>query len=320
MVLTARSAQSLAEGLDVDRRLLAELDSQASDLTIRLEAQAGLYGTELKQLRERRTAAETELERLRSLRAIELERRQLAREDTYSQKRLADRGIVARREYVRVRDDLLAREQELGRLDSRIAERSERIRGLSRELEGAPLRHSARMAELRSRLAELRVQRTDIEARAVFAVKAPVEGVVAALDAAPGATVSAGTPVVTIVPDGAELEAHLFIPSRAVGFVEPGQRVLLKYAAFPYQQFGLQLGEVKELSDAPLLPTETSIPVSLTEPAYRATVRLNEQTVFAYSRSHDLQSGMLLEADLELEARSLLRWILDPLYTLRRGA
>ena len=60
----------------------------------------------------------------------------------------------------------------------------------------------------------------------------------------------------TLLPDGASLLAELFVPSRAIGFVEPGQRVRLMVDAFPYQRFGTLGGRVETVSQAVLSPNE----------------------------------------------------------------
>jgi membrane fusion protein len=52
------------------------------------------------------------------------------------------------------------------------------------------------------------------------------------------------------------------------------------------------------------------------EPFYRINVSLARQTVTAYGEAVPLQPGMLLEADVVLERRRLVEWMLEPLFTL----
>ncbi|MEB0233304.1 HlyD family secretion protein, partial [Undibacterium sp. 10I3] len=56
--------------------------------------------------------------------------------------------------------------------------------------------------------------------------------------------------------DAAQLEVHLYAPSRTAGFVANGQQVLIRYQAYPYQKFGLQKGTVTDISDTPFAPNE----------------------------------------------------------------
>ena len=140
-----------------------------------------------------------------------------------------------------------------------------------------------------------------------------------------GAKADTGAPLLSIVPPTMQLEAHLYGPSRAVGFVRPGQRVLLRYQAYPYQRFGHYEGVIASVSRAALspgeLPPQLAGLTSLTgsagaEPIYRITVTLASQSVTAYGEQVPLQAGMTLEADVALERRRLFEWMLDPLYTV----
>ena len=58
----------------------------------------------------------------------------------------------------------------------------------------------------------------------------------------------------------------------------------------------------------------------MTEPVFRVRVRLSQNAVSAYGEQMPLQPGMLLAADVIVDKRSLLEWLLDPLYAAgRRG-
>jgi membrane fusion protein len=126
----------------------------------------------------------------------------------------------------------------------------------------------------------------------------------------------------TLVPAGARLEARLYGPSRAIGFVRPGQRVLLRYEAFPHQKFGRYEGVVRSVSRstvgaAELGGEEATLPgLAPGEPVYRVTVELASQTATAYGEQVALQPGMKLEADILIVTRTLYEWVLDPLHSL----
>jgi membrane fusion protein len=141
---------------------------------------------------------------------------------------------------------------------------------------------------------------------------------VAALLVEPGQTVAPGTTLATIIPAPAALEAHLYAPSRAIGFVREGQAVLLRYVAFPHQKFGAHLGRIAAIARNPLSPGELGFapPDGSREPLYRIKVALPSQSVDAYGRAEPLQPGMLVEADIQLDRRVLLEWIFEPLLSL----
>jgi membrane fusion protein len=113
------------------------------------------------------------------------------------------------------------------------------------------------------------------------------------------------------------LEAYLYVPSRAIGFIRPGQLVKVQFQAFPYQRFGTYNGRIIDVSDTILSPLELPIKMSLSEPVYRVAVELEQQTVTAYGEEVTLQAGMLLNADISVDTRNLMEWLLDPLYSLK---
>jgi membrane fusion protein len=107
------------------------------------------------------------------------------------------------------------------------------------------------------------------------------------------------------------------VPTRAIGFIRPGQPVRVLYDAFPYQNFGTYSGRTVKVSQTILTSTDVSVPVTLKEPVYRVTAELDRPDIDAYGQKIPLQSGMLLKADIILEKRSLLNWLLAPLLSAR---
>jgi len=57
-------------------------------------------------------------------------------------------------------------------------------------------------------------------------------------------------------------------------------------------------------------------PGSTAEALYRVTVALERQHVIAYGKAAPLQPGMQLDADVLLERRRLVEWMLAPIFTL----
>jgi membrane fusion protein len=198
-----------------------------------------------------------------------------------------------------------------------------KMRGEFREL---PLRRDTQLGLADRNIAAIEQQLAEAEARRETIMTAPQPGTVTAVQLPVGTHVNTTVPVLSILPEGARLQAQLFGPSRAIGFVHAKQRVMLRYEAFPYQKFGFYEGEVVEVSRAPLSPAE--LPQQLTglssvygsnEPLYQITVALAKQTATAYGQPVALQPGMQLAADVLLESRTLLEWALDPLFTLAGG-
>ena len=114
------------------------------------------------------------------------------------------------------------------------------------------------------------------------------------------------------------LRAQVYVPSRAIGFVRPGQEVRLLYDAFPYQRFGSFDGRIVAVSRTVIDPRQLAAPLTVQEPVYRVDVAPFGQAVLAYGERQPLQAGMTLTASLVLDHRSFLDWLLTPLNAVMR--
>lgn len=180
-----------------------------------------------------------------------------------------------------------------------------------------PNDYEQQKVQVSTELAQLSQQQTEMTARSEVLLTAPVAGRVTNLVAELGSMALAGKSILTIVPENSTLYAVLLVPTRAFGFIQPGQETRMRYEAFPYQRFGLYKGEIVQYSKSVLLPNEVSMPVPVNEPMYQVHVKLESQAVNAYGAEVMLQSGMLLSADIVLEQRSLLNWLFEPIISLR---
>ena len=193
------------------------------------------------------------------------------------------------------------------------------IEQLEQSLQELPGQRQAFHANFQRDLALLEQEQVETQARGEIAVSAPVSGIVATQLVKPGQAVQAGQPMLVLLPDDGKLEAQLLVPSRAIGFIETGDTVLLRYEAYPYQKFGHYVGKVARISRSALTANEQGALTGSTEAGeqrYHVTVALARQTVTTYSHDEPLKPGMLLEADILGERRHLIEWVFEPLYSL----
>jgi membrane fusion protein len=219
-------------------------------------------------------------------------------------------------EQLRVKDDELL-EQRL-RLQTFERERHGlgRERAAARhELAAVRLRHANERAALTRASARTAAEIAEHDARRSAAVVAAQSGIVAVAAASVGQVVEPNALLAAVLPDGARLQAELEAPSRAVGFLAPGDEVLLKYAAYPYQKFGHQRGVVARIARLAMAADATGSRAAA-EPTYRVTVELPAQAVTAYGVEQPLKAGMAVEAEVLGETRRIYEWALEPLYTL----
>lgn len=185
------------------------------------------------------------------------------------------------------------------------------------ELAQAEAMYRRDLAQAEQRLAQVDGQIGNAEARSGHVVRASQPGRIAALKARKGELTDPGAPLAIILPVEGVLIAELYLPSRAIGFVRPGQDVKLMYDAFPYQKFGLATGTVHEVANVAQTPEEVGANTPSTDLMYKVVVVPDTDRVDAFGDDGPLQSGMELSADIVLEKRSLSEWLLEPVLSVR---
>jgi membrane fusion protein len=231
------------------------------------------------------------------------------------------------------------KQEELLDLGTRYSANARNRTALERDLIALRDERSAAISQSRVELAQFDRARSQLQqeeaensGRGQTILVSPTTGVVTVVNVHRGQSVSPSQTVATVVPiddqsQSAELQAQLYAPSRTAGFVQSGQRVWLRYAAFPYQKFGMQSGEVLRVSDTPVSPQDlpsgqANALLSATqsnEPLYRIDVRLDRQDVLAYGQAHALKVGMAVEGDVILDRRAVWEWVLEPVLAASRA-
>ncbi|HEX9173675.1 MAG TPA: HlyD family efflux transporter periplasmic adaptor subunit [Telluria sp.] len=298
----------IAQGLAVQRESLS-----AEQLRTELS-----FGQQSASLEQRLGAIRTEQQYLEQEIALQNTRLQLAAQSESRQAELQRRGFVAEQQMQAAQEGRLDQAAKLRALQrSQVALGRERL-ALQAERDGLAVRVKAQTALLARSIAALGREQAESAARRELVITAPQSGIVTAIHVGVGSAVSPGLSLLSIVPRGTRLEAHLYAPSRAIGFVRPRQTVLLRYQAYPYQKFGHYQGVVTSVSRAGIGPSELppQFGAGAGEELYRITVELARQQVTAYGQAQALQPGMQLDADIALERRRLYEWVLNPLFTL----
>jgi membrane fusion protein len=312
--------------LALDRPLLAadaqaqvrrSLDERRRSLVDAARAQQMLTGTQRAALDRRLSALQAELAQIDIEGGLQQQRLAMAEQALARLQALqADQFISAAQAQAKSEEVLGLRATAQGLARQRAALLREKA-----ELDGArqalPLVAGAAAGGLERDLAQANRDAAEQDAEQRLVVRAPQSGTVSTVLAEPGQSVSPASALATVVPEGAVLQAQLYAPSSAVGFVQPGQAVRLRFEAFPYQKFGQQVAHVVQVSRTPLAASELAalaLPAlgNGNEPLFRITVALDGPPVAA-----QLAAGMRLQADVLLERRRLIEWLFEPLLGLR---
>ena len=330
--LLVKEGQEIKEGVPMARISLERATAASSstgtvvsgELTQRrgsLEKEQGqmreLAQQQLQQIRKKATDLQNEITQIGTDIRLQTQRLTSAKAEALRWTQLAEKKFASDVAARQKQDD--ATDQEI-RLQALKRQKSTLERDLSTaklEEPSVALRARAQEEQVNRQISELQQTMVQEEAKRETIIKAPITGIVTNITVSSGQSVAADAPFATILPAGSKLQVELLVPTRAIGFVTKGKEVSLRYEAFPYERFGQYRGVIADVSQTVWSPGEKVGPLTVREPAYRITAKLDRQSVEAMGQEIPLRSGMLVNADILLEKRSLLEWIFEPVLQLR---
>lgn len=316
-LLTVVTSQITANGDDVNATVLAVLTQQRDVVERQIAAEERRTASEHDRLASTIKGVEGETAQLEDQRNIQNERLQLSESFVSTGATLIAKGALPAVELKRREQAALEQRQNLASLDQQITARRTQLTDARHTLEQLPTVAAERVRVLRGDLSWIEQRIAEVDGRRAYIIKAPTSGRVSTLQATVGQIADPKHMQLEIIPLDSTLQAQLFFPTRAFGFVRPGQQVRILYDAFPYQKFGTYRASVTKVSQTILTGNDATGPITLKEPAYRVTVAPERPDIDAYGLKMPLQPGMLLKADVILEQRSLMRWLLDPVFSAR---
>ena len=319
-VLAIETSQIGANGEDINSSMLVTLEAQRNLLKNQIAAEQERKKSEQARLTALIRGLKIEVSELQSEIESQNEGIKVSKELVSAVTGLRTRGLISEPEYRKRELAALEQKQKLNSLNQQLADRENKLTESRYSLEQLPTVMAGKVEGLHSELATTEQRIAEISGRRAYVIRAPVDGRIATLQATIGQFADPRQPQMEIIPSESVLQAELFVPTRAIGFVEPGQKVRILYEAFPYQQFGTYGGRVNQISRTVLTKSDTSGPIELKEPSYRVTAVLDRPDIDAYGKHVPLQADMLLRADIILEKRSLMTWILHPLLSVRMGS
>lgn len=276
------------------------------------------YRVQRHSLEAKAEALASENDRLTAERGIQIDRIRLAEETFEAGQNLNARGLFSTLQLRQRQEALLASRQALSSYDREIARVGSEATQANIERRRLEAEELQAIADIRRTQAELSEREITLSGERRVVVTAEKAGRISALQARPGIATTPGATLALILPPQGGLVAELWVPSRAIGFVVPGSRVRLMYEAFPFQKFGVGHGIITQVSAAATDPADLPSALGTEEPLYKVTVKLDRQAIEAYEKQWPLAAGMRLSADIILERRSFIDWMLDPLLAVAR--
>ncbi|PIP81033.1 MAG: hypothetical protein COW84_02045 [Gammaproteobacteria bacterium CG22_combo_CG10-13_8_21_14_all_40_8] len=317
MLFTVSTVQTNNQGGDRDALLLSQLAQQKFDFLEKIEQEKQLNASQTQALSKKIAGIQQALQQLESSLVLQQQQLTLSTETMATFKGLLDKGHVSESQYKEKEQQHLDIQVRVQAAKLQKVQLNNQLSELTQQQKQQPFEWQSRLADLNRNYSDIEQRMVEVSGRRLYTIRAPVSGRLTALQVSEGQMLNTQSLLIAILPEGANLHAEIFLPTRAAGFIAKDQKVFLRYGAFPYQHYGLHSGKVERVSQVILAPKELPIPVALNEPVYRVEVTLDHQQISAYGKDFPLQAGMLLEADVVLEERTLGEWLLEPIYGLR---
>jgi membrane fusion protein len=315
-VLFVLSLDRAAASGDTQAAVQRSLAAREVSLDKAATQQQSLHDSQTAALSRRLADMQREQASLDAEMALAMQRIALAEQSRARTESLRNDNFVSNAQVQAKTEELLGLQAQRQALERQRGAHAREMATLEAQRRDLPLDNARKLGEIERERAELAQLGAESESRRSLVVRAPQDGVVSGVIAQPGQTVTPGVALASLVPQDARLQAHLYAPSSAVGFLSPDQAVLLRYDAFPYQKYGAQAGRIEQVSLAPLSAAELAglslPPVAAREPMYRIAVTLARQDIPAGPDVRPLVPGMQLEADVPIERRRLVEWLFAP--------
>ncbi|UDJ84669.1 HlyD family secretion protein [Kosakonia oryzae] len=166
---------------------------------------------------------------------------------------------------------------------------------------------------MENNIKEIEEKIIDQSGMSVITIRAQESGVVTQVIGKQGLNITSDMTLATIIPDKSILEADIYVPSNAIGFIKNGDDILLGYEAYPYEKFGLQHGKITEVDKTAVSDQEMPFHVGTKDPVYLVKAKLDKNTITAYGKEEKITPGQKFEAYIILEKRKVWEWAIDPL-------
>lgn len=310
-----RTEEDSGQGISSAAQVEQAIARQDASLASQIVAANAAASAQQSQLAAQQAGLRSEIGQIQSQITIQQNLIETAQADFDRAQRVAERGFISQRDLQIREETLLARQQGLSQLNQGLSAKRAALAESDRSLAQIAAQARAQSSSLTAARAQVGQQAASTAGARSYAIRAPLAGTVTALTARIGQPANSQAPLMTIVPAGAELQAELAVPSSAIGFVEAGQEVSLAIDAFPYQRFGTVKGQVLTVAESALSQQGANGAVVA---VYPVRVKLDADAVTAFGRSEPLVSGMTLSARIVTEKQSLLEWLFEPLYAVRR--
>ncbi len=122
-----------------------------------------------------------------------------------------------------------------------------------------------------------------------------------------GGVVTSAQPVVSIVPQNAELIVEADVLNQDIGYVFEGQEVSVKLDTFSFQKYGTVDGKIIYVSPSAVEDERKGL-------VYKIKVSVDRNSFNINGNDVPISSGMSGTAEIKLEERKIIEFFLEPIF------
>lgn len=146
---------------------------------------------------------------------------------------------------------------------------------------------------------------------------ATIDGRILRIKPQKGSVLAPGSLVLSMVPDGVNLIAEVKISNHDIGHINVGDPVKLKFNTYDFARYGSMKGSLKEISPFTMKKENE---ISDEEGYYRGVIELTQNYLGKEKGIHSIFPGMTLQAEIVTGQKTVMEYILKPIYTSAQSA
>ena len=243
----------------------------------------------------------------------------LAKERLKMSKSLLSQGLTAKMEHLQLEAEVSQLEGEwesiipaIPRVEAAVNEAQERVRELNIKFQREAQEALGGVEQSIAQVKEMLVRATEQGFRAT--ISSPIDGVVKNMRYNTiGGVVRPGEPILEVVPTGENLVIEAKLSPVDRGYVQEGQRTLVKVTTYDFVRYGGLDGEVIHIA-----PDSTTGPEG--EPYFRVVVETDKTYLGEEQGKLPITPGMEATIDIHTGQKSVLEYLIKPVLKMRHEA
>ncbi|WP_329906695.1 HlyD family secretion protein [Serratia quinivorans] len=202
------------------------------------------------------------------------------------------------------------------------------ITSLESQIQTQEVEFDNRIYQMELQRYELQKELVNTDAGGEIIIRAQSDGKIDSMSVTVGQMVNSGDSLLQITPNNINnYYLILWVPNDAVPYISVGDKVNVRYEAFPAEKFGQFSATVAKISKTPASPQEMLTyqgapqnPPGASIPYYKVIVKPEKQVITYDGKSLSLENGMKAQSTLFLEKRRIYQWMLSPFYDMKHSA